>query len=282
MKTPTETKFYNLLKLFQGKFPPCGVVRFGKEGGTHADRADRGEKNQSPKRSSALSHSSFSLETGYSLMDGFLKFNRTWVFFSICSVCFILFLGKPAFVLAQAGESSFKQREEKLKGFRERKNRFFREDPRSPLKEADRKGFKGLVYYPIDLRYAMTGSIEKYPVEPKPIYATLPTNKEAGKKYVKYGRFKFKLDGREYALQIYRSLASDDLFLPFKDKTSGTETYAKGRYLYIEPMPGGEVLIDFNRAYNPFCQYNEKYTCPFAPEENWLGIAIRAGEKRFQ
>ena len=214
-------------------------------------------------------------------MVGFLKFNRSWVFFSICSFCFMLLLEKSVLVLAQMEENPLKQREQKLKSFREKKDRFFREDFRSPLKEADRKKFKGLAYYPIDLRYAMTGSIETYPVEPKPAYATLLTNKAIGKKYVKYGRFKFKLDGKEYALQIYRSLAGDDLFVPFKDKTSGTETYEKGRYLYIEPMPGGEVLIDFNRAYNPFCQYNEKYTCPFAPQENWLDIAVRAGEKRF-
>ncbi len=71
-------------------------------------------------------------------------------------------------------------------------------------------------------------------------------------------------------------------FFPFKDRTSETETYPKGRYLFTETMPGGRVLIDFNRAYNPFCEYNEKYTCTFAPEENWLGIAIRAGEKRFR
>ena len=214
-------------------------------------------------------------------MVGFLKFNRSWVFFSICSFCFMLLLEKSVLVLAQMEENPLKQREQKLKSFREKKDRFFREDSRSPLKEADRKRFKGLAYYPIDLRYAMTGSIEKYPVEPKPTYTTLPTNKAINKKYVKYGRFKFKLDGNQCALQIYRSLAGDDLFLPFRDKTSGTETYEKGRYLYIEPMPGGEVLIDFNRAYNPFCQYNEKYTCPFAPQENWLDIAVRAGEKRF-
>ncbi len=87
-------------------------------------------------------------------------------------------------------------------------------------------------------------------------------------------RFKFKLEGKEYILQIYRPLGGGELFLPFKDKTSETETYRMGRYLNIEPMPGGKVLIDFNRAYNPFCQYNEKYTCPFAPGENWLGIEL--------
>lgn len=174
------------------------------------------------------------------------------------------------------------RREEKLKFFREKKDRFFKEDSNSPLKENDKKKFRGLIYYPIDLKYAMIGAIEKYPIESKPLYVTLPTNKEMGKKFVKYGRFKYKWEGKEYILQIYRPLGGGEFFLPFKDKTSGTETYPKGRYLYIEPMLGGKVLIDFNRAYNPFCQFNEKYTCPFAPEENWLDIAIRAGEKRFR
>ncbi len=150
------------------------------------------------------------------------------------------------------------------------------------MKEGDRKKFKGLIYYPIDLKYAMTALIEKYPTEPKPLYVVLPTNKQTGRKYIKYGRFKFGWEGKEHVLQIYRPLGGGELFLPFKDKTSGTETYPEGRYLYVEQMPGRKVLIDFNRAYNPFCEYNEKYTCPFAPKENWLEIAARAGEKRFR
>jgi uncharacterized protein (DUF1684 family) len=187
------------------------------------------------------------------------------------------------------------RREERLKVFRAKRDQFFKEDPHSPLKEADRKKFKSLLYYPINLQYAITGAIERYPAEPKPIYVNLPTNKERERKYVKYGCFKFRWEGKGYVLQIYRPLGGGELFLPFKDKTSGTETYAEGRYLYIEPMPGGsgslpdrqagtrteKVLIDFNRASNPFCAYNEKFTCPFAPKENWLDIPIQAGEKRF-
>jgi uncharacterized protein (DUF1684 family) len=174
------------------------------------------------------------------------------------------------------------RREEKLEAFREKRNQFFKTDPRSPLKEADRKKFNGLPYYPIDLTYAMVGTIERYPIEPKPLYVNLPTSKGREKKYVKSGRFKFKVSGKEGVLQIYRPLGGGELFLPFKDKTSEKETYPHGRYLSIEPMPGGKVLIDFNRAHNPFCAFNEKYTCPFAPEENELDILIRAGEKRFR
>ena len=214
-------------------------------------------------------------------MDRFQRVNRKWIFFSIASLYLFLLPGKLDSLLAQVRENPLDQRGEKLKNFREKRDRFFREDPRSPLKESDRKKFKGLSYYPIDLKYAMVGAIERYPTEPKPMYITLPTNKEMGRKYVKYGRFRFKWEGKAYTLQIFRPLGGGELFLPFKDKTSEAETYPKGRYLLIEPMPGGKVLIDFNRASSPFCQFNEKYTCPYAPEENWLDIVIRAGEKRF-
>ena len=207
---------------------------------------------------------------------------RIWLLFSISCLCLLLLGGKTNFSLLKGKDGPMERREEKLKAFREEKDRFFREDSKSPLKESDRKKFKCLPYYPIDLKYAMIGSIERYPAGPKPLYVTLPTNKEIGKKMVKYGRFKFKWEGKEYVVQIYRPLGGEELFLPFKDKTSETETYPKGRYLYIEQMPEGKVLIDFNRAYNPFCDYNEKYTCPLAAEENWLEIAIRAGEKCFR
>ncbi len=198
--------------------------------------------------------------------------------------CLGIFLlgGNPASCNASEARDSMEERGEKLRTFRQKRDQFFKQDPGSPLKESDRKKFQGLFYYPIDLNYAMVGTIERYPVEPKPLYANLPTSKGAEKKYVQHGRFKFRRMGKEYTLQVYRPLGGGELFFPFKDRTSETETYPKGRYLFIEPMPEGRVLIDFNRAYNPFCVYNEKYTCPYAPEENWLGIEIRAGEKRFR
>ncbi len=99
---------------------------------------------------------------------------------------------------------------------------------------------------------------------------------------MKYGRFRFKWEGKEYLLEVYRPLGGGELFLPFKDRTSGTETFPGGRYLPIEVVSEGRVLIDFNRAYNPFCEYSQKYTCPYATEENRLNIPIRAGEKRFR
>lgn len=204
--------------------------------------------------------------------------------FFVSFTCFLFLLFALGLEVPLSGEEDdpMARREEKIRIFREKRDRFFKEDPNSPLKEIDRKKFRGLLYYPVDLKYAVTGSIEKYPTYPKSIYINLPTNQEREKKYVKYGRFKFQLDKKEYMLHIYRPLGGGDLFLPFKDKTSEMETSPEGRYLPIEYMPDGRVLIDFNRATNPFCQYNAKYLCPFAPEENWLAVEIRAGEKRFR
>lgn len=215
-------------------------------------------------------------------MRRYASIDHEWILSSILCLCLLLLGAKPDLIASKAEENPMEQREEKLKAFRAKKDHFFKEDSQSSLKEVDRKKFKGLIYYPIDLKYAMVGSIERYPTEPKPLYVNLGTSKGREKKYVKYGRFKFKWDGKEYVLQIYRPLGGGELFLPFKDKTSGAETYPEGRYLYIEPMPGGKVLIDFNRAYNPFCAYNEKYTCPLVPKENWLDIPIPTGEKRFR
>jgi len=207
---------------------------------------------------------------------------RKWLLLSLLCSCLFLLGEKAPLSFAQGENNPMDRREEKLRIFREKRDQFFKEDPHSPLKEVDRKKFKGLFYFPVNLQYAMISSIERYPTEPKPFYTHLPTNKGKEKRYVKYGRFKFKWMGKKYVLQIYRPLGGGELFLPFKDKTSETETHPKGRYLYIEPMPGGKTLIDFNRAHNPFCEYNERYSCPYAPEENCLEIAIRAGEKRFQ
>lgn len=215
-------------------------------------------------------------------MDRHIGMDRKRFFVSFTCFLLLFFAGGLDLSLSKEGEDPMEGREEKIRAFREKRDLFFKKDPNSPLKESEKNKFKGLLYYLIDLKYAAIGSIEKFPTDPKPIYVNLPTNKEREKKYVKYGRFKFKLEGKEYLLHIYRPLGGGELFLPFKDKTSGIETYPEGRYLHVEPMPGGKVLIDFNRASNPFCEFNDKYTCPFAPKENWLDIEIRVGEKRFR
>jgi uncharacterized protein (DUF1684 family) len=96
----------------------------------------------------------------------------------------------------------------------------------------------------------------------------------------KYGRFKFTVEGQAAELTIYAG--ENGYFLPFADSLAGTETYGAGRYLEPEPLGEGKFLVDFNVAYNPYCAYNQNFSCPIPPKENRLKVAIRAGEKVFE
>ena len=90
---------------------------------------------------------------------------------------------------------------------------------------------------------------------------------------------RFDVAGERVALIAYEQ--GDELFIPFRDATSGKETYGAGRYVEAEPLGGGRFTLDFNRAYNPYCAYNDAWRCPLPPSENWLAVAIRAGELSF-
>jgi uncharacterized protein (DUF1684 family) len=96
----------------------------------------------------------------------------------------------------------------------------------------------------------------------------------------RYGIVHFEVDGAAAQVTLYSSAGSHEVFLPFRDATSGKETYGAGRYLDLRAH-GDEVVIDFNYAYNPNCAYNPDWNCPLPPAENWLKVPIRAGEKTF-
>jgi len=98
-------------------------------------------------------------------------------------------------------------------------------------------------------------------------------------RFIRHGKFRFTVDGQPAELTIYAS--EHGFFLPFVDSLANKETYGAGRYLDPHPLPGGKLLIDFNFAYNPFCAYNDLYSCPLTPFENRLKVPIRAGEKIF-
>ncbi|HIE21441.1 MAG TPA: DUF1684 domain-containing protein, partial [Acidimicrobiia bacterium] len=98
--------------------------------------------------------------------------------------------------------------------------------------------------------------------------------------YRRTGRVTVEIAGQTVTLTLY-STDQPGYFLPFRDATSGKTTYGAGRYLDIDPNGDGTVTIDFNRAYNPFCAYNEAYSCPLPPIENWLEVSVEAGEKDF-
>lgn len=171
----------------------------------------------------------------------------------------------------------------RIKEFRKKRNEFLKNHPRSPLRKEDRKEFRGLEVYPINLKYVFVGKIDRYHLNIRnpEYYATFPTNKGTNKRYVRYGKFAFELGGTTYTLQLYKSILSDYLYVPFKDKTNGRETYELGRYIDAEILPGYYTIIDFNLAYNPNCMFNENAICPIPPEENFLPIKVMAGEKRY-
>jgi uncharacterized protein (DUF1684 family) len=168
---------------------------------------------------------------------------------------------------------------------REEKNRFFLLDPRSPIHHEERSNLvgKGLSYFPPDpdLRFELI--LEVHEKKKKIIVAT---SKDDEREFIRWGEFRFEVDGNQCILQAYKRTSEEDmLWVPFRDETSGKETYGAGRYLDLEPekhsTSDGKWILDLNRAYNPWCAYSEAYTCPFIPPENWLEVSIRAGEKNY-
>ncbi len=205
---------------------------------------------------------------------------KKWLKYLLVGIIFTLFLYIPG--SSEEIDPSFLQsREKEIEQERAEKDQFFKESPRSPLQAKDIIHFEKLVYYPIDLHYVFMGEIEGNP-KGRTEYIKLPTNKGNFRTYVKHAKFRFTIEGREFVLMIYRYLGRQNLFLPFKDRTNGLETYENGRYVEVELIGKNRAIIDFNRASNPYCAYNQKYTCPYAGDENNLDIAIRCGEKKFE
>ncbi len=181
------------------------------------------------------------------------------------------------------GPEEIKSEEQRVMKWREDRDVFFKSHPRSPLTERDKKSFNSLKYFPFSDQYVFSGKIERYILhinDPK-YYATFLTNKGTNKRYLRYGKFHFTLNGKPYTLEIYKSILSDTLFIPFKDKTNGKETYEGGRYIDAEIMADYKMILDFNMAYHPSCAYNEKFICALPARENTLDIEVQAGERLF-
>ncbi len=168
-----------------------------------------------------------------------------------------------------------------LEDFRRRKDDFFAGHPRSPLTEEQRERFTGLAYFPEEPGLVIEVPLETEGVDrAEPIVMQTTTGGE--QVYRRAGRVRFAVDGQEARLTLYESDLQHELFVPFRDATSGEETYGAGRYLEVEPPgPAGRVVVDFNLAYNPYCAYNPHWSCPIPPGENRLAVPLRAGEKIF-
>ena len=169
--------------------------------------------------------------------------------------------------------------------FQKEMNEFFKDASISPLKEKDLKNFKGLDFFAFDSSYVVNAALIRTPEEKS---FKMKTTTDMLPEYIKYGIVTFDLFGKSYSLNIYKNLEGinkegyrEYLFLPFLDDTNGFESYGGGRYIDLDIPEGNNLVIDFNSAYNPYCVYDEKYSCPIVPRENYLSLEINVGVKAF-
>jgi uncharacterized protein len=163
-----------------------------------------------------------------------------------------------------------------LEQFRMEKNKYFANDPHSPLARAQRKEFSGLKYFPENPKLSLEVQVEQFTQQ---VEVEMQTSSGDVQVYTRYGRFKFEVEGVAAELTLYHT--EGGFFLPFADALAGKETYGAGRYLEPEDLGEGRCLVDFNYAYNPYCAYNDIWSCPITPAENRLKVAMRAGEMSF-
>lgn len=163
-----------------------------------------------------------------------------------------------------------------LEEFRRQKDAFFRDHPESPLTPEQRRTFTGLRYYDEDPSLRIVATPEPFD---QPELVALQTSTGEPSTFVRWARIRFTVDGTPAELTLYRDPRSGAIFLPFQDANAGGETYGAGRYVDVQELPDGRVVVGFNYAYNPYCAYNDQWSCPLPPPENRLRVAIRAGEK---
>ncbi|MFK7032051.1 DUF1684 domain-containing protein [Flavobacterium oreochromis] len=195
----------------------------------------------------------------------------------------IVLISTLLFVLKFFGQNNTLQK--KAYEFQQQLNKEFLDSVSSPLERSDFKKFKSLNFFPINDKYIVKANF--FPINEGRIFE-MTTTTDRRVKYKVYGVLRFEIDGVKEELFVYQNLElmrrkgfEDYLFLPFKDKTNGIMTYGGGRYLEMRIPKTQFVLLDFNQAYNPYCAYNEKYSCPLVPYENTLSVAIPAGVKKF-
>jgi len=195
----------------------------------------------------------------------------------------IIILAIAAFVIySLQGGSSDEDYLAIIQKDRNEKAEFMKSGNGSPFLK-DSIPFTELNYFPIDPKYRVKAKLQ--PIEGKKV-VMLATSDGNQQKYLEYATAIFSLDGIENRLLILELMEMGPqrgkLFLAFADKTSGSETYGAGRYLDVKKVPAAtSVVLDFNLAYNPYCAYNDSYSCPFPPKENLLSVPILAGEKNY-
>ena len=173
--------------------------------------------------------------------------------------------------------------------YQQKLNASYKDASKSPLKKKDLKGFKGLDFFPVDSTFIVIATLVKIANAPTFEMATTTDRKPL---YKEYGTLNFTLKGKACELTIYRSQDDlrdekykDYLFLPFTDATSSNKSYGGGRYMDVMTTSenrDGTIELNFNNTYNPYCAYNDKYSCPLTPRKNHLDIEIKAGIMVFE
>ena len=182
------------------------------------------------------------------------------------------------------GQSALSIKKEN-KNYRTEQNEKFRSKHESPLKIKDKEAFKKLDFYGIKKAYRVEAKfVRTAGSEP----FEMPTTTDRKPVYEKYGEIHFEIKGKALTLNVYQSHSSRQnplyrnyLFLPFKDLTNGHKSYGGGRFIDVRIPKGETMTIDFNKSYNPYCAYNDKYSCPIVPIENHLKVAIPAGVRTY-
>ena len=186
----------------------------------------------------------------------------------------ILLLSLASFTAySQAGAEGEMARREKV-------NADFQNSKSSPLDPGDLKKFTGLNYFPIDPAYRVQAKFVK---TEKPVIFKMKMTASPKMEYIAVGFATFELLGVQHKLTAYKKPeGADAFFIPFTDATNGKETYESGRYVEFPVPAGDQIILDFNGAYNPYCAYSRRFSCPIPPAENHLGASISAGEKKFK
>jgi len=166
---------------------------------------------------------------------------------------------------------------------RKGKDDYFAQHQQSPIPINERKNFERLKYYAPNSKFYFELDLHKHD---KKETIQIQDSKDNTRNLIRWGEFIFKIDGKKCKLQAYKSDPNEKyLFVPYRDETSGKETYGAGKYLDLDEENNrthtGKWILDFNVAYNPLCAYNKNYACPFVPPENWMKLPILAGEKKY-
>lgn len=191
-----------------------------------------------------------------------------------------------AVILLQFACTAPKTEKDKALFFQKSLDKEFSNKETSPLVSDALKRFKGLDFFPVNERFIIEAQFSRTPDE---VPFEMPTTTERKPIYIKYGTATFTLNGKQQTLALFQDINlrnqkeyKNHLFLPFTDLTSGVSTYGGGRYIDLEIPEGETIILNFNLAYNPYCVYNPKFSCPIPPEQNYINAEINAGIKDYK